>query len=146
MRFASSDKVADVIHVVVRGDQVVDLFHAGVGDRGHDPIQVSRTRKPRVDKGRLARWRHVQRGLAAFDVDDPDVERLRAPRLSSDKRRTANDEQQSSKEAFHRKLPFVFATDSGITWLDEKAVSRRAAGENALVQARRLRVGQGRQP
>ncbi len=98
--FRQLDQVADVIHVVVRGDQIVDLFHTRVSDRGHDPIQVSRTRETRVDEGRLARWRHVQGGLAAFNVDDPDVERFRAPRLSSEKHRTATTNNNPARRRF----------------------------------------------
>jgi hypothetical protein len=34
------DQVADVIDVVMGRDEVIDLFHPGVGDRGHDPVEI----------------------------------------------------------------------------------------------------------
>ena len=69
---------ADVIDVVVREHQIVDLLQPGVGDDRHDPIGVAVAGIPGVDQQRLPRRRHEQRRLPAFGVDDVDVERLGA--------------------------------------------------------------------
>ena len=63
---------AEVIAVVVRGDQVIDLRHAGVLHGGHDPVGVARRGRAAVagvDEQRLAGRRHEQRGVAALDVE-----------------------------------------------------------------------------
>ena len=69
---------ADVIGVVVRHDEVVDPRQPGLLHRRRDAIGVAAVEAgvARVDQQRLARRRDNQRRLAAFDVDEVDVERL----------------------------------------------------------------------
>ena len=90
---------AEVIAVPVRGDQVIDLREAGVLDRRHDALGVSRRRRAAIagiDEHRLARRRHEQRGVAALDVDDVDVERLAS--ASAPRRRNQNGERQERNQ------------------------------------------------
>ena len=75
---------AEVIAVPVRRDQVVDLREAGILDGGHDALGVARRGRAavaRVDQQRLAGRRDEQRRVAAFDVDDVDVQGLRRAAL-----------------------------------------------------------------
>ena len=67
---------ADVIDVVVREQQVVDLLEPELRHDRHDPIGVAAAGIAGIDQQRLAGRRHEQRGLAAFGVDDIDVERF----------------------------------------------------------------------
>ena len=65
---------ADMVDVVVRADQIIDLFHARVGDGRHDAIGITAARIPAVHEHRLARRRDPQRRLSAFGVDDVDLQ------------------------------------------------------------------------
>jgi hypothetical protein len=67
---------AHVIHVVVRGDGVVDLLHARIRQREHQPIGVAPSRIAAVDEDGLAGWRDIQHRFAAFGIDDVNLERL----------------------------------------------------------------------
>jgi hypothetical protein len=60
---------ADVIDVVVRGDQKIDLGDAGVLDRVHQAVGVTAARIAGVDEHGLSRRRDPQRRLSAFRVD-----------------------------------------------------------------------------
>ena len=53
IRFASSCNAADVIDVVMRRDQIVDLLDAGVVDRRHDAIEIAAAGIAGVDQERL---------------------------------------------------------------------------------------------
>ena len=67
---------ADVIDVIVRRHQVVDLFDANLAEYSHDAVEVARAGVAGVDHHRLAGRRAEERGGAAFDVDHIDVEGL----------------------------------------------------------------------
>ena len=54
IRFASSVHAADVIDVVVRADQEIDLLQPRLGDRRHDPVGIAPARIAAVDEQRLA--------------------------------------------------------------------------------------------
>ena len=71
---------AEMIAVPMRRDQMIDLLNAGVFHRIENAICVAN--RPRaviagIDQQRLARRRNDQRGVAALDIDDINVERLR---------------------------------------------------------------------
>ena len=102
--FRQLDQVADVIDVIVRRDEVVDLFHARVGDGGHDPVQIPGSGEAGVDDRRLARGRDVEGRFSALDVDDPDLERLGVPGLRGEQRHTTKDDEQCCREALHPDL------------------------------------------
>ena len=73
-------KSPNVIAVKVRGNQVIDAREPRVLHGRHDAIRIARRAGPaiaRIDQHRFTRRRHVQLGVAAFDVDDVDVEGLR---------------------------------------------------------------------
>ena len=69
---------ADVIGVVVRDHQIVDAREAGLLHGGGDAVGVAivEADEAGVDQHRLAAWRHQQRRLPAFDVDEMDFERF----------------------------------------------------------------------
>jgi hypothetical protein len=67
---------ADVIDVVVRRDQKVDLLQPRIVDRRHDPIAVAVAGIAAVDKQRLPGRRDPQCRLPPFGVDDVHLERL----------------------------------------------------------------------
>ena len=82
-------RAADVVGVKVRDEQIVDLTDTGVTGGGGDPSRIasvagiaglrlkcSAAGKPRVDEQGLPGWRHEQRGLTPFDVDEVDIERV----------------------------------------------------------------------
>jgi len=71
---------ANVIAMVVGDQRVVDLLHARGFCRRSDAIRVAPTepRKAGIDEERLARRRHDERRLPAFDVDEVDLQRLRS--------------------------------------------------------------------
>ena len=74
---------AHVIAVPVRRDERVDLRDARGLDRGHDALRIAaggRAAVARVDQHRLAGRSDEQRGVAAFDVEDVDIERCRLRR------------------------------------------------------------------
>ena len=70
---------AEMIAVPVRGDEMIDLGQAGIPRRGHDALGIAlgriRSDIAGIDEHGFAGRRHVQRGVAAFDVDHIDVER-----------------------------------------------------------------------
>jgi hypothetical protein len=92
---------ADMIGVKVRHQQIVDAFDARGTCRREDPVGVARLAriagqrreraglagKAGVDQQRLPRWRDDQRGLAALDVDEIDVQR--AAQVRGHRRREA---------------------------------------------------------
>ncbi len=55
-------KPADVIAVIVRGYQKVDLLQTSVVDRGHDAVRIAPTRVARVHEQRLPGRRDIQSG------------------------------------------------------------------------------------
>ena len=74
---------AEMIAVPMGGDEMVDPGQAGIPCGGHDapgiPLRRIRRDIPGIDEHGFAGRRHVQRGVAAFDVDHIDVQR--GPRL-----------------------------------------------------------------
>ena len=68
-------RAADVVEVVVRRDEVVDLLQTRVRRGGGDAPGVNGARMAGIDEHRLAGRRNQQRGGAAFDVDVVDVQR-----------------------------------------------------------------------
>ena len=75
-------KSADVVAVVVGGDQMIDLLDARIGRSGNDARGVAAVaRIAGVDEQRLSRRRDNQRGVSALDVDDVDLKRLRCTGL-----------------------------------------------------------------
>ena len=79
---SSSGKSADVIAVIVRDDEVIDLFHARIGGSGNDAGGVATVAGiARVDEQRFSRRRDNQRGVSAFDVHDVDLKRFRGAGL-----------------------------------------------------------------
>ena len=70
---------ADMIHVVVRRDQVVDPRDAGVACRGRNPERIASvgTRPSCIDEHRLSRRRDEQRRLSALHVDEVDAQDAR---------------------------------------------------------------------
>ncbi len=70
-------KPADVIAVIVRQHEVIDLLHARVFERQHDAIGIAPSRIADVDEQRLTGRSHEQRCLAAFRVDVIDLQRFR---------------------------------------------------------------------
>ena len=71
---------AEVIAVIVRRDQVVDLLQTRVADGRCNPIRVANgdgSAVPGVHQERLPRRRHEQRRVAPFHVDQVDVEPAR---------------------------------------------------------------------
>ena len=77
MRFSNSAMPAVVIGMPVRGDQAVDLREAGVLGGGDDALGVAdrAVEVAGVDQERFTGRVHEQRRVAAFDVDDIDVQR-----------------------------------------------------------------------
>ena len=67
---------ADMVDVVMRRYQVVDLLDAGRREHRRHPILIALAGIGAVEQHRLAVRRDEQRGFAALDVDDVDVERL----------------------------------------------------------------------
>ena len=70
---------AEMVTVEVRNEQIVQLADTRVAGGSHDAIRIA-VGKPGVagvDEHRLPGRRHDQRRLAAFDVDEVDVERSR---------------------------------------------------------------------
>ncbi len=67
---------ADVIDVVVREQQVIDLLEPDLRHDRHDPIRVAAAGIPGIDQQRLAGRRNEQRGFSTLGVDDVDVERF----------------------------------------------------------------------
>ncbi len=68
-----------MVAVIVRRDQLVDLFDASILDRSHDAVGVARCRRAAVaciNQQRLAAWRHKQRRVPTLDVDEIDAERF----------------------------------------------------------------------
>ena len=77
MRCSPANLLWFLVHVPVRGDQVVDLREPGVLDGRHDAAGVSGAggaAVPRVDEDRLTGGRHKERGVPALHVDDVDIE------------------------------------------------------------------------
>ncbi len=68
---------ADVVAVVVRDQQIVDLFDAGGLGGALDAVGIAalETSPACVDEQGLARWADNQRGLAAFDINEENLER-----------------------------------------------------------------------
>ncbi len=67
----------EMVAVPMRRDQVIDLFEAGSVDRGHHPIRIARRCRPavaRVDQHRLAGGRDKERRVAAFDIEDVNLQ------------------------------------------------------------------------
>ena len=79
----------DVISMVVRDHQVIDLLHARRFSRGDNAIGVTvvEVAVARIHQHGFARWRNVQGGLAPFHIDgvDPEVVGRRQQRSESEK-------------------------------------------------------------
>ena len=101
---------ADVIDVVVRRDQVVDLRDAGVGDRQHEPIGVASAGVAGVNERRLPGGRDEQRRLPPFGVDDVDLQRLGAPAARAAPTDKHSDQRDRQRERLHGPLHFVTGT------------------------------------
>ena len=69
---------ADVIDVIVRRDQVVDLRDTGVGEAAMMPIGVAPAGIAAVEQRRLPGRRHEEGRLPSLGVDDVDLQRLGA--------------------------------------------------------------------
>ena len=69
-------KPADVIAVIVRQHEVVDLLHACIFEREHDAIGIASSRITDVDEQRLTRRSHEQGCLAALGIDVIDLQRF----------------------------------------------------------------------
>jgi hypothetical protein len=101
---------AVVIRVEVRDEQDVDSRHARRPRSGQDAVHVApprglarhgrarsgRAPPPGVDQQRFTARRHDERGLAAFDVDEVDVERPRRAREDRGGQRT-EDQQRGER-------------------------------------------------
>ena len=100
---------AEVIAVVVREHEVVDLFQTRVLHRRHDPLRVADGAGSAVtgvyQQGFAGRG-HEQRRVAPFDVDDVDVERLGRPGLGGGQGGGQNHEQEAECSA-HWSAPRV---------------------------------------
>ena len=73
-----------MVDVKVRGDQVIDLFHAShLGRRLVEASGISAARHAGVDEDRLAGGRDYQRAAASLDVDPVNIKRLRVLREGS---------------------------------------------------------------
>jgi hypothetical protein len=67
----------EVVAVPMGRDVVIDPGDARVLDRVEDAARIASRGGPavaRVDENGLAGWRHEERGVAALDVDDIDVQ------------------------------------------------------------------------
>ena len=99
---------ARMIAVPVGDDQMIDLSQVRVACRGDDASGVayrSGATVARIDQQRLARRRDKQCRVAAFDVHDVDVERLRGSRLCQRRRSGQCNDRQESEEAAHSLTP-----------------------------------------
>jgi hypothetical protein len=68
----------------VRDDEVIDLLQSGVFDGVHDSTGIARRSCAGIagiDEQRLKGRRYKQGGVAAFNIDDVDVESARGARL-----------------------------------------------------------------
>ena len=82
-----------MVDVKVRGDQVIDLFHAShLGRRLVEASGISAARHAGVDEDRLAGGRDYQRAAASLDVDPVNIKRLRVLREGS-----AGDQQRGGR-------------------------------------------------
>ena len=104
-------QAADMIDVVVRGHQVVDLRHAGIGESRHDPVGVPATGAAGVHEHGLPARRHVERGLSAFGIDGVDLERLRFRGLTEEDDGAQDDSREQYCQALHS---FLHSCDIGM--------------------------------
>jgi hypothetical protein len=78
-------KPADVIAVIVRQHEMIDLPHTSILERQHDAIRVASAGIADVDEQRFPGWCHEECRLAAFGIDVIDLQcfrgRLRPSRL-----------------------------------------------------------------
>jgi hypothetical protein len=98
---------ADMIHMVMGEDQVIDPLHAGRVDRLHDAVGVPSARIACVFKQRFSGGRYVKNGVAPFGIDDVHVERL-GGRL-----RASRDREHNQAEHNEMRLPHH---GDAITW------------------------------
>jgi hypothetical protein len=99
---------AEVIAVIVRGDQVIDSRELRVRGRGHDPRGVTRGGRAavaRVDQQRLAGRRDEQGGVAPFDIHHVDVQRPAGPGLRRAESRDKDDSSDQCHRCAHRCSP-----------------------------------------
>ena len=87
---------AEVVEVVVGGDEVVDVLHPGLGGGLVDPAGVAVAGVAGVDQHRFAGGRDDERGGSPFDVDPDDVEA--AVGLAGAKRRGQDHEDEEKKQ------------------------------------------------
>ena len=124
---------ADVVDVIVRREEIVQLGDAGVAQHRQDARQVALARVAAVDEQRLAGRRDEERRLAAFGVGDVDVERLagfcrgrRLRRLRIGTCAEGDGERRQQNHAFHSGTSTVELirgsrrSDHGATELTEK--------------------------
>ncbi len=76
---------ANMIAMVVRNQDIIDLREAGLMRGSQDPIGVAAfiSRPAGIDEQRLSRWTHHQSRLPAFHVDEIYLQRFAAGGLSS---------------------------------------------------------------
>ena len=82
-------QTADMIVVVVRDNQVIDLLNAGVLDGRHDPSRITNgtvSTVSSIDKHRFSGRRDKKDGIAALHVDYINVQRFRRFTLRNSKR------------------------------------------------------------
>ena len=91
-------QAAEVIDVVVRQHEVIDLRDAGIGHCRLDAIGVAATGIAGVHQQCFSGGRHKQRRLAALRVDVIDGKRLGRPRLGVGGRRGKDEREQERKD------------------------------------------------
>src|SRR3954468_3981026 len=72
-------KASEMVAVPVRDDQMIDLGDTGVFRRFDDASGIARRLGAAIagiDEHSLAEWRDEQRGVAAFNVDDVNLQRF----------------------------------------------------------------------
>ena len=87
---------------------MIDLREAGVFRGVEDSSRIAdgaHAAVARVDEERLTRRRYEQRRVTAFDVDDIDVQRLRAACLCQRHERSAYDNRDDTANSTHRHDP-----------------------------------------
>ena len=88
-------RAAEMIAVPVRDNQMIDLPQAGIFDGSHDAARIAwcgGAGVARVHEERRTGRRHEKRRVAAFNVDDVDVQRPRCARLSDGQRGRGQDD------------------------------------------------------
>ena len=91
-RYASCDftDTAVMVTVPVRDHQVINLTNTCVANGRHDSIGVacSANEISGINKQRLTGWRHEQRGIATFYINDVGIQSLARAGLTSQEHRS----------------------------------------------------------